>query len=109
MTPYICRGLKAGMLIKAATLFNINPTFHERNHYIQLKCSLYGCKQAACNWFYHLTYDFIKERFSQSKIDPCLFLRSDHIHIIYKDGCIIFAKENHTIDKLIKNLSETYT
>jgi hypothetical protein len=37
-------------------LQHTGPTFHERDHYIQLKCNLYGCKQVAHNWFCHLTY-----------------------------------------------------
>jgi hypothetical protein len=53
---------------------HIDPTFQDRDHYIQLKLNLYGCKEAACNWFHHLTQGLLKEGFHQSIIDPCLFL-----------------------------------
>jgi hypothetical protein len=32
-----------------------DPKFHDDKHYIQLRKNLYGCKQAARNWFAYLT------------------------------------------------------
>lgn len=47
--------------------------------------------------------------FTQSKIDPCLYLHSDCIMVVYTDDCLIFSKDNATIDNLIKNLSASFT
>jgi hypothetical protein len=85
-----------------------NPKYHDLQHYIQLKRNLYGCKQAANNWFRYLTQGLLKEGFYQSKIDPCLYLRNDCIMVVYTDDCLLFAKHDDTIDNLIKNLSTTY-
>ena len=85
-----------------------DPTFHDRQHFIQLRRNLYGCKQAARNWFKYLTKGLLKEGFRQSAVDPCLFLRSNCILIVYTDDCIIFAKDDMTIDTLIRNLSTSY-
>lgn len=59
-----------------------DPKFHDTKHFIQLQHNLYGCKQAARNWFRHLTQGLLAEGFKQSKIDPCLFLRQDCIMVI---------------------------
>jgi len=85
-----------------------DPTFHDRQHFIQLRRNLYGCKQAARNWFKYLTKGLLKEGFRQSAVDPCLFLRNNCILIVYTDDCIIFAKDDMTIDTLIRNLSTSY-
>lgn len=85
-----------------------NVMYNDRSHYIHLKRNLYGCKQAARNWFRNLTQGLILEGFKQSASDPCLFLHQDCILIIYTDDCIIFAKEDRTIDALIEHLSLTF-
>jgi hypothetical protein len=51
-----------------------DPKHHDLKHYIQLKRNLYGCKQAARNWFHFLTQGLTSLGFYQSKIDPCLYL-----------------------------------
>ncbi len=85
-----------------------NPKYHDKDHFIQLKCNLYGCKQVARNWFVHLTHGLLHDGFEQSKIDPCLFIWQDCIMVVYTDDCLIFAKKNSTIDNLINSLSELY-
>jgi hypothetical protein len=87
---------------------HLDPTFQDRSFYIKLKRNLYGCKQAAYNWFQHLTQDLFSEGFQQSSNDPCLFLRRDCILIFYTDDCIIFAKDDHIIDALIQGLSISF-
>jgi hypothetical protein len=84
------------------------PIYNDRSHYIRLNKNLYGCKQAARNWFKHLMQGLLKEGFHQSASDPCLFLRKNCIIIVYTDDCIIFAREDSTIDALIHNLSQTF-
>jgi hypothetical protein len=85
-----------------------DPKHNDTSHYIKLRKNLYGCKQAARNWFQHLNQGLLAEGFIQSKIDPCLYLRSDCIMVVYTDDCLIFSPDNHIIDSLLKNLSTTY-
>ena len=80
----------------------------DRTHYIKLNRNLYGCKQAARNWFKRLTQGLLSEGFRQSISDPCLFLQSDCIIIVYTDDCIIFAKEDRVINALIECFSLTF-
>jgi hypothetical protein len=86
-----------------------DPKFNDTTHYIKLNRNLYGCKQAARNWFQHLSQGIQAEGFIQSKIDPCLYLRHDCIMVIYTDDCLIFAQDDPTINTLINNLSNTFT
>jgi hypothetical protein len=85
-----------------------DPRFHDTSHFIRLKKSLYGCKQAACKWFQFLKQGILAQGFQLSNVDPCLFLHSDCIMVIYTDDCLIFAKEDSTIDQLIGELYKTY-
>jgi len=86
-----------------------DPTFNDRSHFIQLKRNMYGCKQAARNWFRHLTQGLLNEGFHQSASDPCLFLRHNCILIVCTDDCIIFSKDDRIIDDLLKNLSQSFS
>lgn len=48
------------------------PKYNDKNHYLHLKCNLYWIKQAAHNWFKHLTIGLQNLRFDQSKVDSKL-------------------------------------
>jgi len=85
-----------------------DPKFNDTKHYIRLKRNLYGCRQAARNWFSYLTKGLIANGFRQSAHEPCLYLRNDCIMMVYTDDCLIFARDDSTIDTLIKSLNETY-
>ncbi len=85
-----------------------DPKFNDTKHYLQLKKNLYGCKQAARNWYKHLTEGLLSEGFTQSKVDCCLFLRHDCIIVVYVDDCLIFTPSNTIIDTLIKALSSKF-
>jgi transposase InsO family protein len=85
-----------------------NPKFNDTTHYIQLMKNLYGCKQAARNWFQHLDAGLKAHGFKQSHIDPCLYLRKDCIMVVYTDDCLIFAPNDTIIDSLIADLSALY-
>jgi hypothetical protein len=85
-----------------------DPRHNASTHYIRLKRNLYGCRQAAHNWYQHLRRGIIAQGFHQSTIDPCLFLRADCIMILYTDDTLIFAREDHTIDCLIQDLSTSF-
>ena len=87
---------------------HVNPKFHDHTHYLKLKKNLYGCKQAARNWFKLLSARICKEGFVQSKTDSCLFLRSNCIIVIYVDDCLFFFPCAAIIDTIIKSLSTTF-
>jgi hypothetical protein len=82
--------------------------YNDTQHYLALKKSLYGCKQAPHNWFKTLTEGLIKEGFQQSITDSCLFLRHDCIIIVYVDDCLFFSPHSSTIDNVIECLSKTF-
>jgi hypothetical protein len=84
------------------------PKHSDTLHYVQLHHNLYGCKQAAYNWYHHLNKGILAQGFYQSKIDPCLYLWSDCIMIFYTDDTLIFAREDSIIDEVVKNLSLSY-
>jgi hypothetical protein len=69
---------------------------------------LYGCKQAARNWFKHLRNGLHNQGFQQSKTDCCLFLRKDCIIVVYVVDCLIFSQSNDVINRVIKDLSSTF-
>ncbi len=84
------------------------PKYNDTSHFVRFRRNLYGCKLAARNWFQHLNQGLLSQGFTQSKNDPCLYLRADCIMVVYTDDCLIFAKDNSTIDDLIMHLSETF-
>jgi hypothetical protein len=62
----------------------------------------------ARNWYNHLSQGILSAGFTQSKIDPCLFCHSDCFIVLYTDDTLIFAKDDATIDAVIKTLSENF-
>jgi hypothetical protein len=82
--------------------------FHDTKHYLRLKKNLYGCKQAARNWFKLLSEGLCHEGFVQSYTHPCLFLRADCIIVVYVDDCLLFSPDLAIIDSAIANLSKTF-
>jgi hypothetical protein len=85
-----------------------DPQHNDTSHYIRLKKNLYGCKQAARNWFKLLAKGLNQEGFTQSKTDSCLFLRYDCIIVVYVDDCLFFSPFATVIDKVIVSLSKTF-
>ncbi len=85
-----------------------DPKHHDTTHYICLKKNLYGCKQAARNWFHFLKQGIVDAGFQQSKIDPCLYLWHDCLLVVYIDDRLIFVKDDTTIDTLFSSLGSIY-
>ena len=81
-----------------------DPCSIDKEHFIQLKRNLYGVKQAARNWYLHLKKGLISCGFTQSKIDPCLFIHRDCLIVLYTDDCLIFAKNDTMISELCQSL-----
>jgi len=89
-------------------LQHADPKFHDTEHYLRLKKNLYGCKQAAQNWFKLLSEGLCREGFVKSSTDPCLFLRADCIIVVYVNDCLFFSPDLAIIDSVIANLSKTF-
>jgi len=85
-----------------------DPAHSDCDHYIRLRRNLYGCKQAARNWYLHLKAGLEQRGFVPSKIDPCLYIRKDCIIALYTDDCLIFANDDSTIDELCESLSSDF-
>lgn len=76
------------------------------NPVCKLKRSLYGLKQANCQWNSTLTESLLKEGFTQSTVDPSLFIKDkEEVFItlaIYVDDVILASNSEKAI-KDIKN------
>jgi len=68
--------------------------------FIKLKCNLYGCKQAACNWLLYLVKGLVAQGFHQPSVDPCLLLQHYCIIMIYTDDCCFFAINESVIEQV---------
>jgi len=87
---------------------NVDPTHHDTTHYIKLLKTLYGVKQAARQWYKHISAGLHALGFKTSNIDPCLFLKDDCIVLLYVDDCLFFSKDDTTIDSIINQLSTSF-
>jgi hypothetical protein len=87
---------------------HVDPKYQDRDHYLSLKKNLYGCKQAARNWFKLLSEGLQSLGFKQSATDNCLFLRSDCIIMVYVDDCLFFAQKEAVINDVIQSLSRIF-
>jgi hypothetical protein len=77
LTEPVYMKIPQGWYVDAQTgtlLQHSDPTHNHHDHYIRLKRNLYGCKQAARTWFWHLCTGLLVEGFRQSEADHCLFL-----------------------------------
>jgi hypothetical protein len=73
---------------------------------LKLKKSLYGLKQAPRHFFQYLTKHLEKHGVMQSRCDPCLFIGSNIIFIVYVDGILLYSRHMSTIDSLIDKLKK---
>ena len=71
---------------------------------LKLNNSLYGLKQAPKTFFDKLRDGLLERGFTQSILDPCLFMKKDMICVIYVDDTIIAGPDSVAIDELIKSL-----
>ena len=71
---------------------------------LKLNKSLYGLKQGSYNWFEKLKKGLVDRQFSQSQVDPCVFMGSGCIVMTYVDDCILIADAEYKIDNLIKSM-----
>ena len=66
-----------------------------------------GLKQAGNNWYRMLRDALLKEGFVQSTIDQCL-LRHDCLLVGYVDDCLLFAREDATLDTVLARFRITF-
>ena len=71
------------------------------NHVLRLNRSLYGLKQAPRHFFTYLSERLVKHGLQQSQYDPCLFMNSTMIIIVYIDDLLIYAPNDTMIDNFI--------
>ena len=71
---------------------------------LKLINSLYGLKQAPKTFFEKLCDGLLERGFTQSILDPCLFMKSNMICVVYVDDTIIAGPDSSEIEKLISSL-----
>ena len=71
---------------------------------LKLINSLYGLKQAPKTFFEKLRDGLLERGFTQSILDPCLFMKANMICVVYVDDTIIAGPDSHEIEKLISSL-----
>lgn len=81
--------------------FNKTP-----DHVLQLNRSLYGLKQAPRHFFHYLSDRLTKYGLTQSQYDPCLFMSSTMIVIVYVDDLLIYAKSDNMITNFITSMQK---
>ena len=90
------------------------PDDDEHNKWIyvlKLNDILYGLKQALQNWYKKLKQAMLDIYLKPSKIDPCIFMKSGVIILVYVDDCIIISDSTMKIDYLsytLQNGSENF-
>jgi hypothetical protein len=80
--------------------------FHQGNgdEVLRLKRTLYGLKQSPWYFFEYITEQLINQGLSASKFNPCLFMNSSLIAIIYIDDILLCGRSEAEINNLIKQL-----
>jgi len=73
---------------------------------LELTKNLYGTKQAAWGWFFHLCDGLLTQGFMQSTIDPCLFICKDCISTT--DDCLLFSPSAAHVQDVIRSLQQQF-
>jgi hypothetical protein len=76
-----------------------------RDMVLRLNKSLYGTKQAPRTWFLKLKECLEQRGFTQSLLDPCLFIHADMVYLVYVDDSILIGRDRTKIDAMIENLA----
>jgi hypothetical protein len=99
-----------GFIVQSNKLvFTRSSTRGNSSEYVlRLKKNMYGLKQAGNNWFDTLKNSLLARGFTQSSIDPCLFIRSNCILVVYVDDCLLFAKSDEVLDSVVASLQSEF-
>jgi len=60
------------------------------------------------NWYMHLVKGLKAQGFHQSPVDPCLFIQTNCIIILYTDNCFIFGINDEVINAFLNDLKEEF-
>jgi hypothetical protein len=82
------------------------PGFGVPGQVWKLRKSLYGLAQSPRNYFLYTRDKLIKMGFVQSEADPCLFISSDIICLIYVDDALLFYKNKTSIGILTNKMKQ---
>ncbi|KAL7485132.1 hypothetical protein ACHAW6_010731 [Cyclotella cf. meneghiniana] len=83
-----------------------DPNNLDTKYVLKLNKALYGLKQAPRHFFNHLKDRLEKHNVRQSTCDPCLFIGDSIIVVMYVNDLLLYAKDDKTINKLIKHLHD---
>ena len=73
---------------------------------LKLVKNVYGVKDASRTWAIHLKEGLLARKFTQSKVDPCVFFKGNLILVIYVDDLIAFCPEDKPIDDFIESMKQ---
>ena len=73
---------------------------------MKVTTSLYGDRRAANVWYRTIRAGLEKLGFQVSEFDPCLFQRHDCLICLYVNDAILHAREDSTIDKVLKEIQD---
>jgi hypothetical protein len=74
------------------------------NDVLHLKQTLYGLKKAPRYFFKYFTERLVRQGLTPLEHDPCLFMSSTLILIIYVDDILIYGKCNDDINNFIARM-----
>ena len=75
---------------------------------VRLKKALYGLKQAPRLWFIEINSYLLSLGFSQSTVEPNLYISDSAIILLYVDDMLIFFKEISTAHEIKQKLQKKY-
>ena len=76
----------------------------DSNHVLRLNKTLYGLCQSPRHFFTYLSERLNKQGLRQSALDPCLFLGTDIMVIVYVDDLLVYAKSTEIIDTFVTSM-----
>ena len=71
---------------------------------LKLKKSVHGLRQSSRNFFNYLSNRLVAQGLSPSSLDPCLFVGSSLVAVVYVVYLLLYAKSDSEIVSLILNL-----
>jgi hypothetical protein len=96
-------------ILATETIYVHQPCgFHHGNgdEVLHLKQTLYGLKPSHQFFFEYISKRLINSGLTPSKFDPCLFMSTSLIVIVYINNILIYGQHDEEITKLIKQLQK---
>lgn len=87
--------------------FELKGAQNSDDFVLKLNKNVYGQKQAGRVWFQYLRGKLINElKFTQSKIDECIFYRGNTIYMLYTDDSLLAGPNKDEIEQVVKDLKK---